>query len=296
MRSEHTRNKRADSIIKFLEEILEHQPHGYAFLATRGNWDRLFYDSHDLRHARRIVLKHIDDDLYFCPTTFCRPQRKRDFALPSAFSHCDCDEGSLSGCEIWPSKIIFTSPNRSQALWKWDRQHPPLRIEDYNYSIVRQIKHDSKDKSGWEITKFLRVPGTFNHKYEPPELVEAVCTEETWITGIHDRPHLMKRVSLANAKTQINFDNLPNYREVLRKYRKPNLFPYLHPAPIGKRSDVIWKIMMTLAEQDATPRKIASVVLASGSFKSKSQEIGDPLRWLEGQIGRAIATAEKGSR
>jgi hypothetical protein len=72
-------------------------------------------------------------------------------------------------------------------------------------------------------------------------------------------------------------------RAIVRRYAR-SLLGYLdQPVSVGKRSDVIWKIGMTLRDKGATPGEVAQVLLAARCWRDKH---GDNERALKREVQR----------
>ena len=152
-----------------------HPQRGFVFVGTRhcrtGRWDE-----HPIDLAKPLELKKLlteypaeRSDIYFCPNRFRRAARRTQYALPSPFAWSDVDYGNVHTCCPKPNLIWQTSPGRRQALWILDAPEEPGRAEDYSRALTAAAGGDS---NGWSITKYLRVPGTYNHKpdYNRPQV------------------------------------------------------------------------------------------------------------------------------
>jgi hypothetical protein len=61
-----------------------------------------------------------------------------------------------------PTAILESSPGRLQMWWRLDSEVAPEIGEELNRRLAYAM---GADKSGWDLTELLRVPGTRNHKY-----------------------------------------------------------------------------------------------------------------------------------
>lgn len=110
-----------------------------------------------------IELKEIHADRYFCPVVFSEPLRQKEFALPTNLLWADLDPVHPDNCRLRPSIAWESSPGRYQALWFLSEEIAP---EDAAALSKRIAYADGGDKSGWDLTQVLRIPGTRNYKYE----------------------------------------------------------------------------------------------------------------------------------
>jgi hypothetical protein len=68
-----------------------------------------------------------------------------------------------------PNYVLATSPGKYQVIWKVER-FTPQQAE----TLQRRLARDTgADIAVTDSTRLLRLPGYYNHKYDPPHLVEA---------------------------------------------------------------------------------------------------------------------------
>jgi len=104
-------------------------------------------------------------DAYFCPQVFSEKVRRKEFvrACPSIWA--DLDECPPDVLELRPSLVTESSPGRFQALWVLDDLMEPAKAAEYSKRLAYQYASQGADRSGWDLTQLLRIPGTTNHKY-----------------------------------------------------------------------------------------------------------------------------------
>lgn len=95
-----------------------------------------------------------DFNLYFCPNTFSRPIRKKEYALPTSVGWCDMDSSDPGSYVPAPSLVWETSPRRYQALWLWAKSYRPQDAEQ----LAKKLAYRHGGDTGWSITKVLRIP------------------------------------------------------------------------------------------------------------------------------------------
>ena len=105
-------------------------------------------------------------DVWYCPSLLERAERKKEFCLPSDLVYADLDDCDPKNISPTPTIVIETSPNRFQALWQLEQKVEPYLQEDFNKRIAYKYADNGADPSGWDLTQLLRVPHTFNYKYE----------------------------------------------------------------------------------------------------------------------------------
>lgn len=114
------------------------------------------------------LVKHQDDDLYWCPMIFDEPYRRVEHAHEEYCLWADLDESDPRDIdERWkPSVAWETSPGRYQALWLLENPND----EDLYGASQRGADNQrmtylvDADPSGWDTTQLLRLPGFVNHK------------------------------------------------------------------------------------------------------------------------------------
>jgi hypothetical protein len=107
-------------------------------------------------------------NVYYCINMFSVPRRKKQNAIPQNLVWADLDAAHPDRLEIPPQCVVESSPNRFQAVWRLDQKVDPVVAEDYSKRIAYHHANLGVDK-GWATTKMLRVPGTYNFKYELDE-------------------------------------------------------------------------------------------------------------------------------
>lgn len=147
----------------FLNYIWGFQPRGWVFLARRLSslWQELPID---LSADREVALqkKHLNrGDLYFCPNSFCKAERRKERTLPSRILYQDLDESDPRELALEPELWWETSPGRYQALWLLDHPLEPLELQSLNRALNRACH---ADPGTWNLTRLLRVPGSWNAK------------------------------------------------------------------------------------------------------------------------------------
>ena len=164
------RNEWPDDAHSFLRKIWRrHEVIGYCFLATRDRLSNRWNEIPILRPETRGLIETLRTfnrnrcDIYFCPNIFRNPRRLRAFALPTPFGWSDIDRGNWQSCAPLPNIVIKTSPGRFQALWFWNHPEEPDQAEYYSNRLTDMAEGD---RNGWSITKYLRLPGSFNLKPE----------------------------------------------------------------------------------------------------------------------------------
>ena len=112
-------------------------------------------------------------DCYFVPAVLAGTSRKKAFFKESRVAWVDYDKATPQpplpeGKE--PSYVVESSPGKYHMYWLLDEAVGPWPTEGANKHLIQAVG-DGADKSGFDCTQLLRVPGTLNYKYDPPQPV-----------------------------------------------------------------------------------------------------------------------------
>jgi hypothetical protein len=146
----------------FLKYVWGKQPEGYHFLALRvqGNWLEIpLAPGVDWVFGKSGMPTR--GDLYFCPNSFTEPTRQKHLCLPSRVMYQDLDEALPEDCPMMPDLWWETSPERYQGLWILDQVIEPVEFAQLNRALNRACH---ADPGTWNLTRMLRVPGSYNKK------------------------------------------------------------------------------------------------------------------------------------
>ena len=156
--------------------LREHRSDAYVVVAARhpvsGKWIEQAFKVKEaegnLRDFFRTYSRN-EYDLYWCPNPFRRPRRVRANATSTPYGWCDIDRGRWIKFKPVPNVVWWSSPQRTQGLWLWNRFETAGQAEAYSRALAY---HHRGDRNGWSYTKLLRIPYTFNHKpeYRRPEV------------------------------------------------------------------------------------------------------------------------------
>lgn len=140
-----------------------------ALHSRTGDWEEtIFAYPNELLEVGEYIASHnVTHNLYFCPTLLTEPKRVKKNIARSCVIWADLDTCDPDLLRIKPSATIETSPGRWQGYWKLDRFEHATDVERINKRIAYYYADNGCDKSGWDLTQYLRIPGTLNHKYVP---------------------------------------------------------------------------------------------------------------------------------
>ena len=115
-----------------------------------------------LDYVQRMTMTH---NVYYCVNLLSDTKRTKEFAIDSYVAWADLDSCVPEKLLHQPTFVLETSPNRFQALWRFEEAVSVYDAEDISRRIAYKHLDDGADKGGWDITQLLRVPFTINHKY-----------------------------------------------------------------------------------------------------------------------------------
>jgi hypothetical protein len=112
----------------------------------------------------------------------CAPRRERHGGraaitnLWTLWADLDTPEAveRLAGFAPWPAMAVTTSLGHLHVWWSLRN---PLRVNEAEEANRRLAAHLGADPRSTDAARILRVPGTLNHKSDPPHVVEAVRIE-----------------------------------------------------------------------------------------------------------------------
>lgn len=109
---------------------------------------------------------------YFVPSVFVEPRGTKQYFDHANTVWVDYDQaGSQPDWVLEPTFVVQSSDGKYHAYWKLDKPGTMIQVEMANKAMARD--HDC-DMSGWDANQLLRVPGTLNFKYDPPQKVEII--------------------------------------------------------------------------------------------------------------------------
>lgn len=137
---------------------------------TRSYHEEFFEWSFD---AVDVVLEYVakwanEYDMYVCPMLLAQPKRQKEYVDVCPVAWADLDTCDPKNMRLEPNVIIETSPGRWQAYWLFVDPVDPATAEDLSRRIAYAHADEGADRSGWDLTQLLRIPGTVNFKYQEP--------------------------------------------------------------------------------------------------------------------------------
>lgn len=238
---------------KLIVDVWKSQGGGYFCLSTKsksGTWKDHYFEKPRLSEIKEFIHDYSDHNLYFCPTVFDKPKRRKEYVKDSHFLWADLDDVDPRRVEPRPQIAWESSPKRYAALWRVNDTHDPKILEEVNRNLTYAI---GADKAGWDLTQVLRIPGTRNYKYKGGPRGKLLWTADNALALDH-----FPEMGSSEGDAQ----------EILRKIRrriKRSTYNLLvsRRATIGKRSEVIYRLERELYEQGVDKDDILVVIKSS---------------------------------
>lgn len=263
---------------------------GYLCISTidlKRNFDDQFYKYPDELNAALddISRKVADFNIYFCPQLLLTKRRVKE-----QIDKVSCLWADLDACDpdlmlVPPSIVLETSQERFQALWSLDRPVDGVDAEDMSRRIAYKHAKQGADRSGWDLTQLLRVPGTVNLKYE--DFTEVKIIElKSLLYRLKDFEELYPQV------VEFAFEEFPFPEEfptesgadILNRYRmqlNPRIWELFNTEPELDWSKDFWQLQLLLHELGLTLAEVFVVARDSACNKYARDGKSPKLLWKE---------------
>lgn len=166
-------------LTEFLNTVITTPTSGYFLLASgyNGTWKEHWFQYPS--EVNEIVYKAKDlaaknQNVYFTSHLFSSPKSIKANVLPTDTIQADLDSADVHTLPVKPTIIVETSPGRYQAYWivKKDKEQPLTAqgLEELSKRLTYSIT--DCDRSGWSLGHRVRLPDTFNFKYDTPHHIK----------------------------------------------------------------------------------------------------------------------------
>ena len=119
--------------------------------------------------AASYINQNLEYDVYFCAQLLTKERRIKENVDTCNFVWADLDACPIDELPLKLTTVIKTSDRRTQGLWQVEESMSGIDAEELSRRIA--YSHPLIDKTGYDLSQLLRVPWTFNHKYDPPQMV-----------------------------------------------------------------------------------------------------------------------------
>lgn len=229
-------------------------------------------------------------DLYFTPNVFKALDggRRHENMWLSSWLYADLDEVDPRSLPIPPTIAWETSMGHYQCMWYLPRSLTPKNHEKLNKHLTYYV---GADKSGWDRTQVLRIPGSVSTKYDKPFFVRLL-----WDDGQTYAPKAIweqvRRVSIPHSDDKPPPDlALPELTSstVQHKYSLPSKARRLIAATRVKKDDDrsarLWELECLLLKAGVPPEE--ALIVARDTVWNKYRGQRRELRQLWTEINKA---------
>lgn len=247
------------------------------------------------------MLRYIDtcmtQNTYFCPQLLDRPGRKKEDVKYCPNIWADLDECTPDKLLVEPTVVVESSPNRFQAYWSLETPMEPTEAEALARRIAYYHAHHGADRSGWDLSQLLRIPGTRNFKYEDAPEVSTVKVNRSRfrVQDFAEYPEVHNTSLLTLPLPEQGV--MPNSEplELMQKYRRtlnPQAFHLYDIEPEPKKwSEALWKLMLLLFEAGMTREEVYHCCLTAKC--NKYARDNKPPEYLWRDVCRAFLRNEE---
>jgi hypothetical protein len=221
-------------------------------------------------------------NVYFCVNVLSVPKRLRENVIPQNLVWADLDACRPDQVDIPPQCVIESSPHRYQAIWRLDQKIDPLVAENYGKRLAYHHADLGADKSGWDATQLLRVPGTYNFKYqmdEAPEVGLLSMLEDLLPVDVFEALPQPASDDVEIPDLAIpELDQLPSPEQIIYRYKdglqQTAFARYYSEEPNKDWSKSLWRLINTCIDVGMSAEE--TFVIAKNSKCNKYERDGRP--------------------
>lgn len=276
------------------------EPGDYVFLSSfdrnKKRWfDAPFpFDNTTKRRVRDWLRQNPpkEKDIYWCPAPFSDAKRDEQYTKPVNMFWSDIDDGSID--KVKPSVLWESSPGRHHGLWYIDSTLEADEAGDISRTLTHYI---GADPGGWDCTQVLRIPGTYNHKYDDKPEVKLLSNNKKE----YDVNRLAKKISYVPGEHSVEKLELEeaDYEETVERLsRDKKLAKVIEATQMDAdgydRSEMIFKLSCQLAERGVEPDDIYTI-MKNSDFNKYAGKLGEKSN-LTRDISKAVDKVGKNSQ
>lgn len=245
--------------------------------------------------AVAFVQKHTaKSNVWFGVNLLSSPKRVKEHCIPANLLWADLDTCDPTDIVPKPQCVIESSHGRYQAIWRLDEKLDPYVAEQYSKRIAYAYRTNGVDPSGWDLTQLLRVPNTFNHKYDELPKVELRHAYETLapLAALGGLPELDDEVEDYDLTVP---DDLPDAQAVILKHwpklNRTSFQTLYEEEPEFDWSRVLWRLINICIEEGLDEKETFAVVLTAKC--NKYARDNRPVSHLWRDVQRAATSQAK---
>lgn len=258
---------------------------GYVFVPTKdfstGKWnEECFRWPKERKKISRWVMESEKKKLsvYWCPTVFSQPIRKKEYVKSVQCLWADLDEVNPRKIKpkMRPHLAYQSSPGRYQGIWYLDRDYKPEEAEAVNRNITYYL---GADKGGWDLTQVLRIPGSRNFKYKGGPKGKLLWNHDKSVSL--DYFSFVPKVDDGEEDDidgEVVWDEESDLRELVAKHRKrirgrlfDLIFATAEDVEGADRSERLWELECRLLERGVPVADVVNIVRLSNWNKYRGR-------------------------
>jgi len=241
---------------------------------------------------------YLGQNVWFCPQLLERGGRRKEYIGSTPVIWADLDACNPDLMKVRPSMVVESSPGRWQGYWRVEDAEPS-EAEDIARRIAYFHAEDGADRSGWDLTQLLRVPLTYNYKYDTDNGVPEVL-----VTNVHRSLYRMEDFAVYPQAAGYQYLETPfptelpkeSAEEILQANRfklNPLVWQLFQVEPSDDWSSALWQLQLSLFETGLSREQVLVVVREAKCNKYKRDGKAEKLLWKE--VCRAFARYEEQS-
>lgn len=260
------------------------------------NENRAFKWPEEKKAILAHMAAHTHHDLYWCPSIFEGPDRQSELAMDEHALWADLDEANpkeLRGNQDFKPTIAWeSSPGRYQGLWLGNPALGDFQGASWPGNENQRLSYMlGADRSGWDTTQLLRIPGWPNHKPENADRAgKPPIGKLLWERGpLYEMDDFKELPEVRGALTmdklgeviESEIDAVDRHKVISRIKLKLNqrarelLAARSAVGPQGSRGDNLWYLIRCLADAGCTVQEIVAIARASvwNKFEGRADEM-----------------------
>ncbi len=236
----------------------------------------------------------LDNDVYFCPQLLGSRKRNKENIQTCTNLWGDLDTCPPDVLLVEPSVLVESSRGRYQGYWVLDKPIPAEQAEDLSRRIAYYHADDGADKSGWDLSQLLRVPYTYNQKYDDSQVVKILVANQKVY-----RPSDFGEYPVPEEFDYFDIpfpDELPEVdAKTLLQARKgdinPTVWSLFYDQPTQDWSKALWQLELLLFESGYEREEVFLIVEASACNKYRRDS--KPREYLWKEVCKAEARVQE---
>ena len=266
-----------DALRSFFRLVYGSSTRGYICIATSPDLNKFQEEYFEWPSQRTAMLDFIEarcatDNVYFCPQLLDKRKRNKENIKATPNVWADLDTCTPDKLLLHPSATVETSPGRFQAVWVLDEDTPPADAEQLSMRIAYFHAPHGADRSGWDLSQLLRVPGSSNFKYgtfdAPQVTVREITPSKYRRTEFEVYPPVRGARELTLPLPEIDIKEAPE--DILQRYRyrmNPSVFGLYATEPEHDWSRTIWRMLMFMFESGMSREEVFYVATTAACNK-----------------------------